>query len=340
MQVKVLLTGGGGAAAVSFMKAVKHLPVEIHVADMDAYAAGFYLVPAKQRLLIPSGDSSNYVDTLLFECEQRKIDVLVPTVDCELTPIAKASHLFEKIGTKLLLAEEKTFDLCLDKWKLVQVCSSLINTPETAIFNDDVDLSGWTFPLIIKPRVGSGSRGIRLINNSTELGKIDNGSHLLIQEYLPGAEYSVDVLASKEGEVVATVPRERLKIDSGVAVTGRTVFDKELMEMAKTVALAIGLRYVANIQFKRDKNGKPSLLEVNPRFPGTMPLTVASGVNMPALSLQNLLGKSIPLNTGIFNEIAVVRYWQEQITEIHEIADLIASRPTEESCEHLVPEVI
>ena len=91
------------------------------------------------------------------------------------------------------------------------------------------------------------------------------------------------MIADADGRVVAAVPRTRTRVDSGVSIAGRTVHDPELEETAAAVARAIGLVGVANVQLRRDRDGRPALLEVNPRFPGALPLTIAAGVDIPSL---------------------------------------------------------
>ena len=113
-----------------------------------------------------------------------------------------------------------------------------------------------------------------------------------MQEFLPGEEYSIDVLADAGGHVIASVPRLRARVDSGVSVGGRTVRDTELSSFGRAVAEATGITYVANVQCKRDAGGRPALLEVNPRMPGTLGLTIASGVDMPRLALAALRGRA------------------------------------------------
>lgn len=312
--IRVLVTGAGGAAAVSFIKAVGEQPLDLFAADVDPNAAGLYLVPSDRRLILPRGDHPTFAHRLLSMCRSYRVSVVVPTVDEELEPLSEHRQQFERAGVRLLLATPETLR-CLDKWQLVDMCEATVPTPRTALFDDDFDARDWSFPAILKPRRGSGSRGIRLLRSPEELARENRSDAWLIQEYLPGQEYSVDVLATSAGQVVATVPRERMKVDSGVAVASRTVDDEELKSAARAVAEAIGLTYVANIQFRRRADGTPALLEVNPRFPGTMPLTVAAGVNMPQLSLANLLGQPIPEGSGAFRELAVVRYWNECFVE-------------------------
>ena len=124
-----------------------------------------------------------------------------------------------------------------------------------------------------------------------DLDKQPKDGSVLLQEYLPGEEFSVDVYVRRDGVVVGAVPRERMKVDSGIAVASRTVNVPEVIQSAIRTAEIIGIRGVANVQFKRAADGVFKLLEVNPRFPGTLPLTAAAGVDMPKLMVDEAMGR-------------------------------------------------
>jgi carbamoyl-phosphate synthase large subunit len=112
-------------------------------------------------------------------------------------------------------------------------------------------------------------------------------------------------------------------------VGGRTVHDAELESFGRAVAEATGITYVANVQCKRDAAGRPALLEVNPRMPGTLGLTIASGVDMPRLALDALRGRPVPAALG-FRDCAVVRFLDERIldpAEIEHLGAAIAGHP-------------
>lgn len=212
----------------------------------------------------------------------------------------------------MLLASADGLRSALDKLKTLELCEGIVPVPRFAAFDDSFSDDGWPYPLIVKPRWGSGSRGITKVETPQQLQSLPRGSDLLVSEYLPGDEYSVDVLATKRGEVICAVPRARLKVDSGISVTGRTFREQNLESMAAGVVEQLGISHVANVQFRRRLNGQPALLEVNPRFPGTISLTVASGVNMPLLCLLDVLGlPSVPFQNP-FRETAMVRFWHEE----------------------------
>lgn len=304
------------------MKALAAEPWQIYSADIDPYAAGLYLVDPSRRMIVPRGDSESFVAEITELCDRERIDVLVPTVDSELLPLAIARAELAEHGIALVLASEQTLRDCLDKWTLHARCTGALRVPETVLVDADFDPGACTPPVIVKPRSGSGSRGVRRVDDVEELMRLPRDGTLLVQEYLPGTEYSLDVLARADGAILAVVPRSRLKVDSGIAVTGRTVHDESLESIGALVAQRIGLTSVANVQVKLTGDGEPALLEVNPRFPGTMSLTVASGVNMPRLCVQEALGSELPSEMQAFTEIAMVRFLEEHFMDFSEIEAL------------------
>ena len=318
---RVLVTGAGGPAAVAFAQDVARAGYECAMVDIDPCAAGLYLVPPERRALVPRGDAPEFVDVLLERCRSWQVDVVVPTVDAELLPVARRRGDFMAGGTRVLAAEVPTLECCLDKWSLLEACQGTVPVPESFLFERSGVAEDRTWPLVGKPRHGSGSRGIRLLEGPGDLRSLPDDGSYIVQELLPGEEFSVDVLAYLDGRVAAAVPRSRLKVDSGIAVAGRTVDDGELIAQATEVARVVGLTTVANVQFRRDLDGLAKILEVNARFPGTMPLTVASGVDMPVLALDDLLGRPVPERVP-FQPLAMVRHWSEVFLDVEELSAL------------------
>jgi carbamoyl-phosphate synthase large subunit len=228
---------------------------------------------------------------------------------------------FAAVGTTILAPSAATLSACLDKWAVLDACRGAVAVPRSALVDDALDPASWTWPAIVKPRHGAGGRGVAVVRGPADLERVPrDGSHLL-QELLPGVEHSLDVLAYRDGRVASVVPRSRLKVDSGIAVAGCTVADPALIEYGRAVAETVGLTSVANVQVKANADGEPRLLEVNPRFPGSMPLTVASGVNMPRLALDDALGQPVPDHVA-FEELAMVRSWQETFLPVEEFLAL------------------
>ena len=314
---KVLITGAGGAAAISVYKSLRESHVEIYMADMCDKAPGLYLVEQECRVLLPKAKDENFVEKLILICQSLNIDVLYPTVDDELLPIANNSEAFKNEGIYVAISSQSSLEKCLDKYELMQTCKDHIPLGQFAIFDDNFTASNWTYPLILKPRSGAGSRGIVLVNNQEQIDKLPRDPLMLVQEYLPGTEYSVDIYINQNGQCMSAVPRERIKVDSGIAIVSKTSIDSELSNLAKQAALATGLTGVANIQFRRDALGVAKLLEINPRFSGTMPLTIAAGADMPKMVLKEAAQES--LETIEHTELAVIRYLEEKFISIDEL---------------------
>ncbi len=303
------------------MRALRAEPVEFLSADIDPHAPGLFLVDAEHRLLLPRGDDPGFADALLEICRERAVDVVVPTVDSELITLAESRDEFADAGTAVLVAPTRALRRCLDKWALMQIADGSVPIPRCAPLDDDFNPDAFELPVVVKPRVGSGSRGVRRIDSWDALGTFRDPT-LLVQEHLPGPEYSLDVLATADGEVRAVVPRERLRVDSGIAITSRTVHDDELESVGARAVKAAGLTGVANVQVMRDAAGTPRLIEINPRFPGTMPLTVASGVNMPRLALGEVLGDPIPPGPLEFRDVAMTRVFEDVSVDVDQLAAL------------------
>jgi len=320
--MKILVTGAGGPSAISVWKSLgaSH---DLHMADMDARAAGLYLVAAGNRLVIPRGDAPDLVPMLIDQCRQRAIDILIPTVDAELAPLARHRAVFEAIGTRVAIADEAALELCRDKHALLAALADSVAVPRWTVVTPGVD--AWDYPLFAKPRSSAGSRGLRHISGAEDLARLPVDGSYLLQQFLPGDEYSVDVYVSGAGVPIAAVPRLRMKLDSGIAVAARTVRDAGLQDAALAAVKAAGLVYVSNVQFRADAEGVFRLLEINPRFPGTLPLTAGAGVDMPALLVADLAGEPLPAGLMAFEERMCVRYLEEKMVPVEEWTALCRS---------------
>ena len=315
---RILVTGAGGPAAIAVLRAYERdASVTLVAADMDPWAAGLYLVPASNRVVVPAGAAPHFVDALVDLCRQHRIDVLVPTVDCELEPVAGAVDRFDDLGVRLLLPAAPVLAVTLDKLALATACTDVVRVPRTERAST-TDPGSWDYPVIVKPRRGSGSRGVDVVASAPDLIGRGLSDDMMVQELLPGEEYSVDVLADPSGRVHAAVPRVRARVDSGVSVAGYTVVDPELQIFATRVVEALGLPYVSNVQIRRDRLGRPALLEINPRVPGSLALTVAAGVDMARLAIDALLGRPMPA-TVPHRPVAMVRYLADHVVELDEL---------------------
>jgi carbamoyl-phosphate synthase large subunit len=134
---------------------------------------------------------------------------------------------------------------------------------------------------------------------------------LLVTEYLAGEEYSVDCLAN-QGEVKVIVPRLRTRTINGISVEGEFVNDKTIIEYCSEIIKELQLHGNIGIQVRRSPEGKPLILEINPRVQGTIVAGLGAGINLPVLAIKQ------ELNLPITDEELQVkwgtrfsRYWSE-----------------------------
>lgn len=314
---RVLVTGAGGPAGVAVIRSLmRREDITVFAADMDGWASGLYLVPASQRRLVPPGADDEFLPALRRLVADDGLDLVISTVDVEL--LALADRRDELAPAVLAAPPAQTLTVALDKLALADLCKATGRVPRTVLAGPDALATDWEFPVFAKPRTGAGSRGIRMVPDRLALEGLPVDEGLIVQDLLPGEEYSIDVLADANGRVVAAVPRTRARVDSGVAIAGQTVRDSELEETAASVARAIGLVGVANVQLRRGRDGRAMLLEVNPRFPGALPLTIAAGVDIPSLVVDLFLGKALPEQID-FQEIATVRFLEDVFVDVDEV---------------------
>jgi len=322
----VLVTGVGGPAGVAVVRSLLARPdLDVVAADADRYASGLYLVPPDRRVLVPMAADPVFAEAVDAACQRFGVRVLIPTVDVELPILARSRERLAEGGVQLAAPTLTTLETCLDKLALARACAGVLPVPRTEPLGPAAVI-GRQFPVIVKPRRGAGSRGIHLIERAEQLAALGSDEEQLVQDHLPGEEYSVDVLAGPDGRVIAAVPRSRLRVDSGVAIAGATFHDVELQQAAAAVARAVGLTSVANVQLRRDRAGRAALLEVNPRFPGALPLTIAAGVDMPCLVVDLVLGRAAPESLD-FRELAVVRHLEDVFIAPTEFEAVALPRP-------------
>ena len=137
-------------------------------------------------------------------------------------------------------------------------------------------------------------------------------SELIVQEAVDGTEFTVDCFAAEPGRVVAAVPRERIAIKAGVSVKGRTYHHPGIETIASEVVAKTGISGPANVQGMLREDGSFSIIEMNPRFSGTLALTTAAGINFASLLLDQFEGKPLPDLRGRHRAgVTMMRYWSE-----------------------------
>lgn len=313
-RVTVLVTSAGSAPAVAVIQALREqqeIPVRLVAADMDPLSVGFHL--SDESVVVPGAVDHGFAEQMIRVCQARNVDVVFPIIDEELQLFAEAAPQFYLNGIDVVTNGPETVRTARDKWLTYHWCRQHgVRTPQTWLSESGPTVR--QFPLIVKPRSGRGSVGVSVARTDAELdASRGDRRDVLIQEFVEGPEFTVDLLADREGRVVSAVPRERLVTKAGMCVKGRTVREPRLIELAVAVAESFGLTPRGNLQFCRSlRDGEYYLIEVNPKFGSGLPLTTAAGINMPLLLLKMLRGERVSPMIGQFRSgLVMLRHWTE-----------------------------
>jgi carbamoyl-phosphate synthase large subunit len=182
--------------------------------------------------------------------------------------------------------------------------------PFTTLNPQEID----TYPIIAKPRYGKGSRDVIQVNDQKELQYVSSKyTSMIYQEYLPGDEYTIDVMSDLEGNPIVSVPRVRLQTKSGISTKGKIILDKYLIEESMEIVRKLKIIGPSCIQMKKDKIGDFKLVEINPRLGGGTIFTTLAGANFPKMIIDLVEGKT--LQAPKISEVTVLRYFEEIVLD-------------------------
>lgn len=334
------MTGGGAPGAYGIIQCLRE-DHNIHLVAADMRTDCIGKVLADDFIQIPPASSPNFIDALLTICKEKSIDLIFPLVTKELELFSSHRLQFEAIGTQIIVAEEKILHQVNNKGTLYSLLKENgVQVPNFVLTNDPnafleaINTLGYpNSPICFKPCVSNGMRGFRILDTQKDTfdlwlnqkpGKayasleeakeiIENKvcPPLLVTEYLPGEEYTVDVLVSK-GETKYIIPRLRSKMIGGISVEGCITKNEQIINYCKEIIAIFPLEGLFGIQVKYSTQNKPLLLEINPRVQGTTVACKGAGVNLPLLAVYNklnLLPSSLP---EIQWETQFIRHWEEK----------------------------
>lgn len=308
---RVLFTGGGGAGSEALLRLL-HGRYDVHLADADP-EAGPASVPARSWHRVPFAADPGFVEQLRRLCRDLAIELLVPGVDEELLPIATAS---EALAPDVLLPPTAFIETHLDKLAsqaMLKVHG--IPVPETEALPLRRRVS---FPCIVKPRRGRGSRDVATVRSEDELR-----AHVLlcrrpaddfiVQELLQGQEYTVTMVADRDGVLRAIVP-VKVEVKRGITLRAQTDRDDAVTAACGAIHAASPVAGCFNIQLVKSEAGDVRPFEVNPRISTTTCLALAAGVDFLELYCRTWPAQDpgAPRLASFRDHLRLKRSWNNQ----------------------------
>lgn len=306
----VLVPGAAAPAGINTIKSLKmsNFAGKIVATDSTSLSAGFFMADVNE--ILPEADAQYYVKRLFEIVEKHHVQVLMPSSGYDIYPYSDNREALARIGATAVVSDRDTLEFCRDKLLTYKKMSGKYNLPFTTADPDKVK----SFPVIAKPRFGKGSRNVIKVNNEADLRYISsNFGNTIFQEFLPGVEYTIDVLSDMNKKPIIAVPRIRLQTKAGISTKGRIIRDADLETTCMNMAREIGIRGPSCIQMKESSEEQLKLIEINSRLGGGTIFSTLAGANIPSMILEMLSGTYI--DPPRVSEITVVRYYEEIVIE-------------------------
>ena len=312
---RVLVTGAGGAAGVAVARALGNAGHDVIAADPDPLAAGRHLAVAEVD--VPMATDPTFAATIVGAVARHRVDAIVCTVAEEMPSLWAAHDDVTAAGAALWLSPADAVEACIDKQRFAKVAHAAgLPIPATSFGAPD----GVPGPWVVKPRFGRGSRDVHHVDEVRDLAPtLRRTPDAIVQTRCRGTEFTVDVLVDRDGDLACAVPRWRLETKAGISTKGLTFSDLRVTELVRATVDAFGLEGAINVQgfFAPDDRVTPvRLVEVNPRFSGGLPLSLAAGADLVGEHLRGTLRKPIRRDRLQHRDgVVMTRYLTEVFTE-------------------------
>ena len=326
---------GPGVAVIRAIRECPDFDVRIIGLSYEALEPGLYmhdLVDKTYQIPYPSGGTESLFTRLTYIHEEEQLDLIIPNFDAELFNFIKLRDKLSAIGIRTFLPEMEQFE-ARDKMKLYEFGKKhALLVPEDKIIHEFRELKSMEddmeFPIVVKGKFYDA-----IIANSFEqvekaFLKIQAkwGSPIILQEFIKGTEINIAALGDGKGNAISIIPMRKLYItDKGKAWAGVTLEDEMLTELARKFVSATKWRGGCELEIMLTTDGKPYIMEVNPRFPAWIYLTAAAGQNQPASLVKMALGEELKPFTEYEVGKIFIRYAWDLITDISEFQKISAN---------------
>ncbi|WP_298472019.1 ATP-grasp domain-containing protein [uncultured Psychrobacillus sp.] len=312
-EINVLILSAGRRVELiqAFQKAGQKLNIKSNVVAGDCSDTAPALYFADRTYKLPFIHDPNYINSIINVCNNEDISLIIPTIDTDLLLLAENKiYIEKKTNAKVLISDLEVIEICRDKVN-TQKFLEKNNFSIPKMYNDSELLSdNVKYPLFIKPISGSSSINTFKVNNKKELNiyrDIINKS--IIQDYIEGEEYTVDVFLDFESNIISIVPRLRMAIRSGEISKGKILKDREIIDNITQLMKILKPIGHITVQLMKTKNGI-QYIEINPRFGGGAPMSIQSGADSCENLFRLLMGEKLEYNENYKDNITFLRFDQ------------------------------
>ncbi|HLP47641.1 MAG TPA: ATP-grasp domain-containing protein [Candidatus Kapabacteria bacterium] len=244
---------------------------------------------------LPFIDDKKFIDKLTLIINKYKIDYIFPAHD---SVVLRLAENVKRLGCRVIGSELKTCQICRSKKKTYEYFENKLRVPRMHQHND----ASIVFPVFLKPDVGQGAKGTSIARSKQDIDfYLSKDPTLLILEYLPGEEYTIDCFTDRKGALLFVGSRERSRINNGISVNTKNISDAKFTRIANQINKSINLRGAWFFQVKKNKNSELVLMEIAPRIAGSMGLYRNFGVNFSLLSVYDAMGLDVEISPNNYS---------------------------------------
>lgn len=311
--MRILFTSVGRRVELiqAFKNASEVLKIELEVYGADIENSAPALSFCDHTIIVPRIRDVNYIPELQKICRENQIDALIPTIDTDLMLLAENKNNFEK--TKVIISDLEKVKICRDKRTTAEYFVELGLKSPLPVDNWKKYNSG--YPAFIKPKDGSSSLFAYKIENEEEL-KIFSKQvpDYIVQPFIEGTEYTVDVFCNFEGEPIYITPRIRVAVRSGEVLKTKISQDRNIIKEIKMLLKDYKPCGQITVQLiKENKTGDNYYIEINPRFGGGSPLSIKAGADSALALLKLLKGEKLQYIEGAAEDGAVFSRFDQSV---------------------------
>lgn len=319
---------GPGVAVIRALRDCKDFDVRIIGLSYESLEPGIYMhdiVDKTYQIPYPSAGTDSLLNRLTYIHEIENLELIIPNFDAELFNFIKLRDKLKLMGIATFMPDLHQFE-ARDKVKLFEFGKKHeFYVPKDKIIHEFRELqkieNDFDYPLVVKGKFYDAIIAYSMEQAEKAFHKIHSkwGLPIIIQEFIKGTEINIAALGDGEGNTISVIPMRKLYItDKGKAWAGITLDDENLIELARKFIKVTKWRGGCELEVMLNSDGKPYIMEVNPRFPAWIYLTAAAGQNQPASLAKMALGEKVEPYTDYEVGKIFVRYAWDLITDIGE----------------------
>lgn len=315
MELRILFTGVGRRIELiqAFREAAlqQSINLKIYGADMSGTAPALAYCDFTRKVC--GMREKDYIAQLISICSDDNIDLLIPTIDTDLLLLSENTEVFLEVGTRVLISRPDKIAICRDKNLTADFFESCgLKAPKTV---NDYKLYCGKFPCFIKPKDGSSSINAFKVNEKAELAVYaEKIKDYVIQPFIEGTEYTIDIFCNFDSKPIYIVPRIRLIVRAGEVLKTQITMDKRIIEECESIVHKFKPVGPITVQLIRQKDTEEDYyIEINPRYGGGAPLSMNAGAKSAEVLLKLLSGNNEFKEIGYINDKSIYSRFDQSV---------------------------